>query len=133
LRRRCCEMLMTSVKSRYKTAVRRAAKQLSTPETVDFHENISNSLARKFYTDHGTQKIDDALEVQKPVNKEVEVMKCRYCLRRELGACLRTPNRNKLPNDLMLRQVGGNRRYRLEFDCKNCQMTVIDVTGATRG
>ncbi|MDE6351983.1 MAG: U32 family peptidase, partial [Muribaculaceae bacterium] len=133
LRRRCCEMLMTSVKSRYKTAVRRAAKQLSTPETVDFHENISNSLARKFYTDHGTQKIDDALEVQKPVNKEIEVMKCRYCLRRELGACLKTPNRNKLPNDLMLRQVGGNRRYRLEFDCKNCQMTVIDVTGATRG
>ncbi|MDE5970573.1 MAG: U32 family peptidase [Muribaculaceae bacterium] len=130
LRRRCCEMLMTSVKSRYKTAVRRAAKQLSTPETVDFHENISNSLARKFYTDHGTQKIDDALEVQKPVNKEVEVMKCRYCLRRELGACLKTPNRNKLPNDLMLRQVGGNRRYRLEFDCKNCQMTVIDVTAS---
>ncbi len=130
LRRRCCEMLMTSVKSRYKTAQRRAAKPFSTPESVDFHENISNSLARKFYAEHGTQKIDDALEIQKSLNKEVEVMKCRYCLRRELGACLKTPNRNKLPNDLMLRQVGGNRYYRLDFDCKNCQMRVIDVTGS---
>ena len=114
-------------------ALRRAAKSFNTPESVDFHENISNSLARKFYAEHGTQKIDDALEVQKPVNKEVEVMKCRYCIRRELGACLKTPSRGKLPNDLMLRQVGGNRLYRLEFDCKNCQMSVIDVTRSTKG
>ncbi|MDE5573585.1 MAG: hypothetical protein K2I94_07545, partial [Muribaculaceae bacterium] len=91
---------------------------------------ISNSLARKFYAEHGTLEIDDALEVKKSGNKEVEVMKCRYCLRRELGACLKTPNRNKLPDDLMLRQVGGNRYYRLDFDCKNCQMRVIDVTGS---
>ena len=133
LRRRCCEALLASVRSRYKMALRRAAKSFNTPESVDFHENISNSLARKFYAEHGTQKIDDALEVQKPVNKEVEVMKCRYCIRRELGACLKTPSRGKLPNDLMLRQVGGNRLYRLEFDCKNCQMSVIDVTRSTKG
>lgn len=132
LRRRCCAMLMTSVKAGYKRAVRRPTSQsVTTPDQVDFHENIANSLARKFYTDHGTCSIEPALEVVLPDRKkDVKVMECRYCIRRELGACLKTPCGSRLPRDLMLRQVGGNRQYRLDFDCKKCLMSVIDVTGS---
>lgn len=132
LRRRCCAMLTTSVKAAYKRAVRRqTSSTLNTPAQVDFHENIANSLARKFYTEHGTSSIEPALEVELPDRKkEVKVMECRYCIRRELGACLKTPAGSRLPRDLMLRQAGGNRQYRLDFDCKKCMMSVIDVTGS---
>lgn len=130
LRRRCAAMLLTSVKAGYKRSTRRqASTSFETPSTVDFHENIANSLAREFYTEHGTHSIEPALEVSIPDNKkEIKVMECRYCIRRELGACLKTPSGSRLPRDLMLRQSGGNRHYRLDFDCKRCLMSVTDVT-----
>lgn len=132
MRRRCCTMLMTSIKAAYKRAVRRPTlSSTTTPKNVDFRENIANSLARKFYTDHGTSSIEPALEVALPDRKkELKVMECRYCIRRELGACLKTPGGSRLPRNLMLRQSGGNRQYRLDFDCKKCLMSVIDVTGS---
>ncbi|MDE6782779.1 MAG: hypothetical protein K2J17_03545, partial [Paramuribaculum sp.] len=57
-----------------------------------------------------------------PLN-ETRVMTTRYCLRRELGACLRTPSAAKLPPKLFIRS--GPIRLALNFDCKNCEMHVI--------
>jgi len=92
--------------------------------TIDYHDNVANHLSRKFYFDHGVLQISPALECGSPakVPPECVVMTTRYCLRRQLGACLRTPEGKKLPSDLFL--TNGNVRFHLEFDCARCQMHV---------
>lgn len=86
-----------------------------------YTHNIANSKAAEFYTRHGAEIGEKALETA-PQKGEVQVMTTRYCLRRELGACLRTPGAAKLPRGLYLDAPAG--RLRLEFDCANCQMNI---------
>lgn len=91
---------------------------------LTYHDNVANRLAREFYTDHGAAKIEPALEVRDKLPQgELRVMTCRYCLRRELGACLKEGGADRLPGPLWLTR--GNRRWRLDFDCRNCRMQVI--------
>ena len=45
-----------------------------------------------------------------------------YCIRREIGECLL--EKPRLKSDLYL--VRGTKRYHLCFDCKRCQMKIID-------
>lgn len=95
-------------------------------KTVSFRENVMNSLARKFYLEHGASSVEDALEAVVPeINNEkgLQVMTTRYCLRRELGACKKTPDGKKLKEPLTLRSSDG-RILTLNFDCTNCQMQV---------
>ncbi len=91
---------------------------------LDYHDNVANRLSRRFYYDHGVTQISPALECGTPakIPKECVVMTTRYCLRRQLGTCLRTPEGKKLPSDLFL--TNGNVRFHLEFDCSRCQMHV---------
>ena len=50
---------------------------------------------------------------------------CRYCIRYETGMCLReNPEAPKGP--LYLRGADG-RRYLLRFDCRKCEMQVINT------
>ncbi|MDE7467867.1 MAG: U32 family peptidase [Muribaculaceae bacterium] len=92
---------------------------------LDYHANVANSLARRFYTSHGASRIDDAFEVTAPAGLQ-RVMTTRYCLRRELGACLRTPAGRALPPHLFLSAPIG--RLSLKFDCDNCRMEVYTKT-----
>ena len=96
------------------------------PEHLTYHDNVANSLARRFYTDHGAITIDPALEARPEPRRAagpLTVMTTRYCLRRELGACLKTPGASKLPADLWLRAPGID--LNLHFDCDACRMKVI--------
>ena len=52
------------------------------------------------------------------------VMRSAYCIRREIGECLR--ERPALRGDLYLRH--GASRYRLEFDCRRCVMSLVDCS-----
>ncbi len=84
-------------------------------------ENVTNRLAEQFYRDHGVERITRGLDLAASTSGEC-VMRSAYCLRREIGECLkRTP---RLKGDLYIER--GDRRYRLDFDCKNCEMCVID-------
>lgn len=49
-------------------------------------------------------------------------MRTRYCLRREIGACLKK-NRGTSPG--RLRMENKNHIFDLEFDCENCEMSVV--------
>lgn len=51
-----------------------------------------------------------------------ELMRCRYCIRAELGTCLKHKTK---PVDLYLRNSAG-RRFRLVFDCERCEMIIKD-------
>ena len=81
--------------------------------------NVVNSLARKFYEEHGVERIDEGYDTL-PDLEGVDVMRTPYCLRREIGHCLRKGSR--LPEPLTL--VHGTEHYLLRFDCKNCMMYV---------
>lgn len=88
-----------------------------------YHDNVANCDAAAFYAAAGAEIVQRAAEVARPAGY-MRVMTTRYCLRRELGACLRKPGEAlRLPRDLYLRAPG--LCYRLEFDCPNCEMHVI--------
>ena len=84
--------------------------------------NVMNGKAEKFYQEHGVCNIAPAYEKQAPDN--ATLMFCRHCLRYSMGWCptyqrVRSPYREPyylVSND--------GKRFRLEFDCKRCQMKV---------
>ena len=91
--------------------------------TLMAEENVTNRLSEQFYRDHGVERIVDPLELAE-TTRGARVMQSAYCLRREMGECLKEHPR--LKGDLYL-ETGGH-RYRLEFDCKRCEMNLIDCT-----
>lgn len=86
---------------------------------LDYHANVANSLSKEFYTSHGAEVAENAVEVEAS-GGEKRVMTTRYCLRRSLGCCLKTPRGSLLPRRLWLDAPIG--RLRVEFDCENCNM-----------
>lgn len=88
-----------------------------------YHDNVANASAAAFYEAAGATVGAHAAEVERPSGGDVQVMRTRYCLRRELGACLRTPQASALPSPLFLRAAGIS--YRLDFDCAACEMSVM--------
>ncbi len=95
-------------------------------ERVSRYENVTNRMAAEFYRRHGAVEIEPALECADTTAGE-RVMASSYCIRREIGECLR--ERPTLRGDLYLRH--GASRYRLQFDCERCVMSLVDC-GAAR-
>ncbi len=125
LRRTAISALERSHSCRYRYECRRPeSADAKYPEsTLTYHANVANRLAAEVYRAHGVTDIEPALESSTPPDGERVVMTTRYCLRRELGYCLKTPRGNQLPRELYL--TSGNMRLRLEFDCRQCRMKVL--------
>ncbi|MCM1518173.1 MAG: U32 family peptidase [Pseudoflavonifractor sp.] len=97
------------------------------PAALTYHANVANDRARELYMAHGTTTIEPALETARPaVGEERVVMTTRYCLRRETGHCLKTPYGREWPRELYI--VSGDKRFRLDFDCKECRMRLTCKT-----
>lgn len=97
--------------------------------SLSYHDNIANKVAEQFYISHGAEIESLAVEVEKPQGETV-VMTTRYCLRKELGACLKEKNGAKLPSPIFLKNDSGV--YRLDFDCRVCGMKVVKCKGSSR-
>ncbi len=82
--------------------------------------NVVNSLSRKFWADHGAESIDEGHDLSAQFDEQ-RVMQSSYCIRREIGECLREGS--KLSSTLYIERAGN--RYRLEFDCAVCRMNLI--------
>lgn len=109
--------------------------------SISYLGNVANNVARQFYLDQGAKQVDWAMEIVTPKkeDKGLLIMTCRYCIRYELGMCKRMKYeeqsnrtaeglrmarpRMKDEGELFLRLADG-RRFRLHFDCKQCQMLV---------
>lgn len=89
-------------------------------EVVSRYENVTNHLSREFYLEHGAKDIEPALEASS--TRGERVMVSSYCLRREIGQCLK--EQPSLKGELYLEH--GTARYRLDFDCKRCLMMLYD-------
>ena len=85
-------------------------------KVVTRYENVTNHLSEKFYRQHGAEIIEEPLE-QLPTLGE-RVMISSYCIRREIGECLK--QKPKIKGDLFLEH--GTTRYALKFDCAQCMM-----------
>ncbi len=96
-------------------------------QKVSRYENVTNRVAAEFYRRHGAVEIEPALECAASTVGE-RVMVSSYCIRREIGECLR--GRTTLRGDLYLRH--GASRYRLQFDCERCIMSLVDCGAARR-
>ena len=77
--------------------------------------------AEAFYRDHGVRQIERGLDLASTTAGHV-VLRSAYCIRREIGECLREHPR--LRGDLFLEH--GAYRYRLAFDCEACEMSMVD-------
>lgn len=122
LRRQYVETLEASREAKFVRPLRHSENKNAACQCAP--ANVANSLAAEVYREHGYAKdIPLALEIDKPTNKDVVVMTTRYCLRRELGACLKCPSGKTLPDTLVLHSDKIQPLY-LDFDCANCQMMV---------
>ena len=84
-------------------------------------DNVTNRLAHQLYTSCGVEDIAEGLDCRATTAGE-QVVISDYCIRREIGECLL--EKPRLRGDLYL--VRGTKKYRLCFDCKACQMKIID-------
>lgn len=128
LRRDLCRMMHVWLMSCYKREEPGKKKCDATWQHVpDFHDNISNRLSASLYRRATGYEGEMPMAVECREGRQnvegLEVMCTRYCLRRELGACLRTPEGVKLKEPLTLRGAGFS--YGLKFDCANCKMRVF--------
>ena len=85
--------------------------------------NIANQPACQFYgIPHPT-----AYELRPTAN--AVLMQCHHCLRYALGYCVRHGGQHPTWHEPLYLRLGDGRRFRLEFDCKNCQMNVYAASG----
>ena len=85
-------------------------------------DNVTNAVAREFYAQHGVKSIASGLDIA-PSTADHRVMVTDYCIRREIGQCLLC--KPTISGELFLER--GRKRYKLVFDCKKCQMSLIDT------
>ena len=88
--------------------------------------NAANREARRFYAAQG---VPGATSLEAPVSQsipsgEILLMQCRHCLRYSLGCCVKNGGEKPYWKEPLYLVSGDGRRFRLEFDCRNCQMNV---------
>jgi len=92
-------------------------------KNLNYKGNVLNNLAIQFYKRHGVSQIENAFETQNSFSGK-EIMITKHCIKYQMGACEKfEKNPKKISEPLFLED--NNRKYKLEFDCKNCQMKVI--------
>lgn len=90
-------------------------------QELDYRANIYNSQAKAFYEQHGCVVKQLAFEEQH--QPKVELMRTKHCIRYALGWC-RKENPKAQIKELYLQN--GNDKFRLEFDCRNCEMLIFN-------
>ena len=125
LRRNAVERLLELRKINYRQEIFRLKESKSKypVSTLTYLGNVMNSSAAEFYKNHGVLKVMPAFEKEQP--KDAVLMFCKHCIRYSMGWCpvhhkVRSPFRE--PYYLV---SSDGRRFRLEFDCKHCQMKVL--------
>ena len=107
------------------------------------------STLRRKLTDELQKKINEEMEAERresthtkagmtniaspvhPVPNSIDapegtpLMQCRYCLRHELGYCTKNGGRRPDWCEPLYLRLSDGRCFRLEFDCRLCQMNVI--------
>ncbi len=126
LRRSLVEALDAANRSTYPLDLRRQENAAAPypQKSLDYKDNVSNSMSEAFYKSHGVMTIQPALEASNDgVERGTVVMTTRHCVLRELGMCRKNKGSRKLQEPLFL--IAGDRRYRIDTDCGSCRMRLL--------
>ena len=124
-RREAIEKLLQARKMNYRQEI------VSMPQTdhpfpqseLTYLGNVMNEGSAAFYRQHGVLQIAPAFE-KRPA-KDAVLMFCKHCLRYSMGWCpVRHKEKSPYREPYYLVSMDG-KRFRLEFDCKHCQMKVM--------
>ena len=83
--------------------------------------NIANHLSAAFYG------VDRPTAYELHPSDDAMLMQCRHCLRYSLGYCVKHGGQRPLWREPLSLRLGDGRRFRLEFDCRDCQMNVYSM------
>jgi len=104
-------------------------KPFTLPGKITYKSNVSNKVSESIYRKFGAASIEKAFELSH--QNEAELMRSKYCIRHELGLCLKDPSASghgtttaAMTQAGPLYLVNNGKRYRLGFDCSACEMTV---------
>ena len=124
MRRSLCEKLTEA----YRTSNRPVDMPLQekdveyTTTVLDYKGNVCNKHAQAFYASHGVKDIAPAFELQSVDG--ATVMFCKHCIKFAMGWCSKNGERTPYAEPFYLVSSDG-RRFKLKFDCKQCQMHVV--------
>ncbi len=103
-------------------------------QVVDYRANVVNRKAEQFYQRHGASVAERGLE-QTAQFEGHALMTTKYCIRFELGCCRCGKSQNRprvnIGRDEELYLLNNGRRYRLEFDCRECLMRLYPDSPVT--
>lgn len=126
IRRRLCEKLDAEPCRLHPLHQAQTIRPMRAGENTSYKNNLSNSVAADFCG------ADAAEAYELHHQPEAELMRTRYCVRNELGLCPR--RQRQTASDRSTResavQAGplflenNGRRFRLDFDCPRCEMTL---------
>lgn len=108
-----------------------AKNSLPDPENIHLEDesgkllfaNISNHVSEELHRKWGVSFFHEAPETN-PEEFRLPLMQCRHCLRYSLGSCVKHGGRKPEWKEPLCLRLGDGRRFRLEFDCKTCQMNL---------
>ena len=110
-------------------------QNLAPRKQTTLYDNIANRESCAFYG------VAEPTAYELRPTPDAMLMQCRHCIRYSLGFCPKHPLPAKAPSRLsplssllsplkypLFLRLGDGRRFRLEFDCRNCQMNVYAST-----
>lgn len=124
LRRQAVEKLMSVRRINYRRECMRLhpTHHAFPKQELTYLGNVSNANAFSFYHNHGVKRIEPAFENH--MQKGVPLMFCKHCIRYSMGWCpVHQKARSPFREPFYLVSADG-RKFRLEFDCRACQMKV---------
>jgi putative protease len=125
LRRRAVEDLLAERKNNHFRPERKIPTHLPVYPKIrlSYLDNVTNRKARTCYIHSGVKIIAPAFEKEPQTN--VPVMFTKHCILYQLGYCKKDKNaRNDFVEPLFL--LSGKKQFKLQFDCRRCEMQVIN-------
>jgi putative protease len=130
LRRKLCERMdmVLRIDFRREEAILKQTTHQYPEKKLTYLGNVLNKKAEEFYKSHGVISIEPALEFKPKKSSSHEstiLMFNKFCLRFELGIC---PKQGKTVQVLKepLYLVYKDKRIRLNFDCRICEMRLTE-------
>lgn len=124
-RRKVVELFMQKLLGNYipEKVERKELNPCLIASDIDFTYNVSNHKAEEFYKRLGANSIARAFELNNNVSGQT-VMTTKYCIKHQLDACPKYCSKSvKIIEPLYLQD--NHHVFKLEFDCKKCEMKVI--------
>lgn len=123
-RRQTVDLLDIEREKLYKREIRKlSAEGAKFPETkLTYLGNVINAKSEAFYRQLGVQEIVQGFEAKAEAN--VPLMYCKYCIKHAMGWCPKDGYKATFKEPLFIQN--GNEKFRLEFDCKKCEMLIYN-------